>query len=184
MEVFWAHGFEGASISDLTRAMGIGRKSLYDTFGNKRSVFLRALESYSDSMISEIRCALMDTSTGPVLRKIRWLLRKWVEDHSQPCSKGCFIGTAIADFSTSDHEMAQALGRSLQKVEDVFTEAIAKAEENQEIRLRTTPRHLARALICLTQGIALVGRVMDSGAVLESALKVAELELLGGEETA
>ncbi len=47
MEVFWEHGYEATSLSALLKNMGIGKKSLYDTFGNKRSLFLKALEYYA-----------------------------------------------------------------------------------------------------------------------------------------
>lgn len=55
MEVFRAHGYEAASLSELLKRMGIGKKSLYDTFGNKESLFLKALEHYAQATIRGIR---------------------------------------------------------------------------------------------------------------------------------
>jgi AcrR family transcriptional regulator len=46
MEVFWTHGFEVTSMSDLQRALGIGRQSLYDTFGDRKAIFDEALGHY------------------------------------------------------------------------------------------------------------------------------------------
>jgi TetR/AcrR family transcriptional repressor of nem operon len=51
MEVFWARGYEAASLSKLLELMGIGKKSLYDTFGNKRSLFLKALDHYTLTVV-------------------------------------------------------------------------------------------------------------------------------------
>jgi len=179
IEVFMARGYEAASMSDLTAAMGIGKQSLYDTFGNKRSLFLKALNQYCNTAVGGIRERLFDPASGSTLDNVRGMLSFWLECHSQPCSRGCLIGTSIADFDTTDEEVASALRRGMELIEDAFTEAIAKAEVDGEIRLRTSPRNIARTILCLSQGMALMGRVLNSGDVLESAVHVAETELLG-----
>src|SRR5690242_20201777 len=59
MEVFWSKGYEGTSMSDLTQAMGINRPSLYAAFGDKESLFRRAIERYrSGTAVSYVREAL------------------------------------------------------------------------------------------------------------------------------
>ena len=50
MDLFWTHGYEPTSMSDLQRSMGIGRQSLYDTFGGKREIFRESLDRYLDGM--------------------------------------------------------------------------------------------------------------------------------------
>ncbi|MEM9005453.1 MAG: TetR/AcrR family transcriptional regulator, partial [Cyanobacteria bacterium P01_F01_bin.86] len=55
MDVFWEHGYEAASLSQLLKQMGIGKKSLYDTFGNKQSLFLKALEHYAQTTLRDIK---------------------------------------------------------------------------------------------------------------------------------
>ncbi|NET62652.1 MAG: TetR/AcrR family transcriptional regulator [Symploca sp. SIO2E6] len=178
IEVFLSRGYEAASLNELTTAMGIGKKSLYDTFGNKRSLFLKSLAHYNQQSNSRIRAILFDDSGPSIVHNINTLFAKWLESHSKDGSKGCLIGTSIADFDTSDEEVASALRRSLEQVEDVLTEAVAKADANGELNLKTTPRNIARTLLCLSQGVALLGRVMTSGDILESAFKVAESEIL------
>ncbi|MEM7791008.1 MAG: TetR/AcrR family transcriptional regulator [Verrucomicrobiota bacterium] len=178
IDVFLARGYEAASLSELTTAMGIGKKSLYDTFGNKRSLFLKALSQYSQTSSSRIREILFDPASGSTIENIRKLLTGWLDMHSACGSKGCLIGTSIADFDTSDEEIAAALRRSLEQIEDALTEAIAKSEADGEIILNTSPRNIARTILCLSQGVALVGRVMTSGDIIESALNVAESEIL------
>ena len=58
MKVFWAYGYEATSLSELLKRMGIGKKSLYDTFGNKQSLFLKALEHYAHTNIRDLRTRL------------------------------------------------------------------------------------------------------------------------------
>jgi TetR/AcrR family transcriptional regulator, transcriptional repressor for nem operon len=99
MQVFWARGYEAASLSQLLEQMGIGRKSLYDTFGNKRSLFFKALEHYAQTQIKSMREQLLQA--GSPLANLERVLKTLLQVHSQPGSHGCLLGTSIADFDTS-----------------------------------------------------------------------------------
>ena len=178
MDVFWHRGYEAASMAELTRVMGIGKKSLYDTFGNKRSLFIQTIRYYAQNNVVELRRELFAPGSHSVLENLRNVLQSWQKSHSKAGSKGCLLGTNIADFDTSDEEIAAALRQSLRHVEDAFTEALEQSQRNGEIQLVAPPREIARTLVCLSQGIALLGRVMDSGEVLESALQVASSQIL------
>lgn len=169
MEVFWTHGYEAASLAELLKNMGIGKKSLYDTFGNKRSLFLKALEHYALTMIKRMRDRLL--SEGSSIENLKQLLLEWQEIHSQPGSCGCMLGTNIADFTTDDAEIAKLLRNYLQQVEDVFCVALSQAKTSGEISWATEPRNMARLLLCTTQGIALVGRVMEDERTIEGTVE-------------
>lgn len=171
MEVFWAHGYEAASLSELLKNMGIGKKSLYDTFGNKQSLFLKALEHYANSIIRDMRDCL--AATGSPLGHLKQLLRNVQKIHSQPGSCGCMLGTNIADFNTDDEAIANVMRGYLRQVEDVFTATLVRAQAAGEISPDANPRNLARLLLCATQGIALLGRVMDDDTTLEGAVTAA-----------
>ncbi len=169
MKVFWAYGYEATSLSQLLKNMGIGKKSLYDTFGNKRSLFLKALEHYAHTTIRGIRDRL--SADGSPLLNLKQLLMELQEFHSQPGSCGCMLGTNIADFNTDDAEIAKIMRFYLQQVEDVFTATLIRAQAAGELSSTTNPRNLARLLLCMTQGMALLGRVMDNETTLEGAVK-------------
>ena len=171
MEVFWEHGYEATSLSELLKNMGIGKKSLYDTFGNKQSLFLKALEHYAQTTIKEMRELLL--SEGSAFKNLKQLLLKWQELHSQPGSCGCMLGTNIADFTTKDVEIAKVLRSYLQQVEDLFCSALTQAQSEGDIGSRVEPRNLARLLLCTSQGIALVGRVMEDDKTIEGTVKTA-----------
>ncbi len=169
MQVFWARGFEGATLTELTSAMGIGKKSLYDTFGNKRSLFLQSLELYSEIYTAQLRARLLDG--GSPLANLEKVLIDWKNMHSCPGSKGCLLGTNIADFDTADEEVSGILRGKLEEMEEVFFETLKSAQTKGEISESLDPRNTARMLICLTQGFALVGRVLRSVELLESSVK-------------
>lgn len=178
MEVFWAHGYEAASLSQLLKQMGIGKKSLYDTYGNKRSLFLLALEHYVQRTIRDMRLCLL--ADGSPLANLKQLLLEWQQMHSQPGSCGCMLGTNIADFNTDDQAIAKIMQGYLQQVEDVFCTALTRAQAAGEVSSGLNTRNLARLLLCTTQGMALLGRVMEDDTMLEGAVQAALSLLEGG----
>jgi TetR/AcrR family transcriptional regulator, transcriptional repressor for nem operon len=171
MEVFWARGYQAASLSELLQRMRIGRKSMYDTFGNKRSLFLKALEHYAQTMILSIRNRL--SAPGSPLNNLKRLLRDLQKEHGVPGSKGCMLGTNIADFDTADKEMASVLRNYLREVEDAFYGAVVAAQKSGEFRGAIDARALARMLLCMTQGMALVGRVLENETILRGTIQAA-----------
>src|SRR3546814_6001693 len=87
LRVFWSKGYEGASLTDLTEAMGITRPSLYAAFGNKEALFRKALDLYEEEKLAYVRGALdAPTAKGVVER----LLRGALENQCSDCEpKGC-----------------------------------------------------------------------------------------------
>ena len=169
MEVFWARGYEAASLSELLSHMGIGKKSLYDTFGNKQSLFVKALEHYSRTTLGALRDRLL--APGSPLANLKQVLRDMQHMHSQPGSCGCMLGTNIADFRTDDVAIAKIMRGYLMQLEDTFCTAITQAQQTGELSTATPPRDLARMLVCTTQGMALLGRVLEEETLLESTVQ-------------
>ena len=171
MEVFWAHGYEATSLSELLKNMRIGKKSLYDTFGNKRSLFLKTLEYYANILIKDMQERLL--AEGSPLENLEALLRHWQVMHSQLGSHGCMFGTNIADFSTDDKEVSKVMRAYLQEMEDTFMATLTRAQKVGELKPEANIRNLARLLLCTAQGMALLGRVMESDTVLEGTVTAA-----------
>src|SRR6266481_5755440 len=87
LKVFWAKGYEGASLPDLTRAMGINRPSLYAAFGNKQSLFKKALQRYINGHASYVQDALNQPTARSVAEK---LLQGAVRNLTNPNNpRGC-----------------------------------------------------------------------------------------------
>lgn len=164
MEVFWAKGYEAASLSELLKCMGIGKKSLYDTYGNKQALFLKALDHYANLQIRAIRDRL--SAPGSSLANLKALLQDWQATHAQPQSCGCMFGTNIADFSTDDEAVAKVMRAYLCQLEDAFCVAVTRAQAAGEVTRTVEPRAIAQLLLCTTQGMALLGRVLEGEALL------------------
>jgi AcrR family transcriptional regulator len=96
MQVFWRKGYLGTSLSDLTNAMGINRPSLYAAFGNKESLFRKALDHYAKGPSSYLSEALQEPKTRAVVER---LLHGVVAIHGrrQPVC-GCMARSPCIEF--------------------------------------------------------------------------------------
>src|SRR5467141_1819369 len=101
MEVFWSRGYEAASIQDLVGAMGINRQSLYDTFGDKHSLYLSALETYRQEQEQNL-LALLDPP-GSIKQKLQMVCDKVIEESvTDKTHRGCFMNNAFVEMVPRD----------------------------------------------------------------------------------
>jgi len=108
MQVFWAKGFEAASLSDLTKAMGINPPSLYATFGDKEKLFLEASERYMANIWAACPYTCEPTARGAVERLLTDLAEEFT-DSGHP--RGCMIVMAAATATGTSAHFQQALAR-------------------------------------------------------------------------
>ncbi len=171
MQLFWAKGYAATGMTELQEQMGIGRKSLYDTFGNKRQLFIKALQLYSNSFVRQIFSEL--NKEGSPLENVRRVMRTLQEMHSMPESTGCLLGVSMAQCRTNDSEMAEILRHHMKGVEEAFYKAFKRAQYVGELDGNTDIRDLARLYMGIVQGLALIGRVEVAPAVPRSIVNAA-----------
>src|ERR1700687_1899136 len=87
MHVFWAKGYEGASLSDLTKAMRINRPSLYAAFGDKEKLFRKVLDHYAEGPASHSRAALQELTSRAVVERLLFGTADMLT--SGPTPRGC-----------------------------------------------------------------------------------------------
>src|SRR5258708_36662868 len=98
MEVFWTRGYEAASIQDLVRHMGINRQSIYDTFGDKHSLFLEALDRYREIQSRKVFEVL--ERPGSMKKNLRRLFEETVARAlSAEGRRGCFVGNSMSELA-------------------------------------------------------------------------------------
>src|ERR1700733_563742 len=101
IKLFWQKGYNGTSMQDLVDALGISRSSLYDTFGDKHQLYIKALESYEQAETAKRNKAL-DKSI-PARTAIRQLLDYTLQDLiSDKQHKGCFLTNAAVENAALD----------------------------------------------------------------------------------
>ena len=175
VDLFWLKGYNATSMQDLVDGLGISRSSLYDTYGDKHSLFIKALESYQCTNTGKF--VQIIESGKPAKETIKALLNfiagNLLEDKSQ---KGCFIVNAEVEVALHDKEVGDMIQKNDQNVEDAFFRVIQKGQEGGEISNPQNPRALARFLFNTVKGIQVTAKstrervVFDD--IIESALMV------------
>jgi TetR/AcrR family transcriptional regulator, transcriptional repressor for nem operon len=107
IRAFSRKGYAATSTEDLMQEMGIGRQSMYDTFGVKRSLFLQALQTYVTASCGAILNELQ--RPGPPLKVLQEALIAFAERKDMASSDGCMGLNAISEFGTSDAEVTRTI---------------------------------------------------------------------------
>jgi TetR/AcrR family transcriptional repressor of nem operon len=162
---FWRRGYEATSIDDLTRACGIGRGSLYGTFGSKDELYLRALERYQAAEGARAHACL--EGEAPVADRIRALFERFAADGlGDPENRGCFVLNAAAERASHDPEVARRVRSGLRAMEDALAAQLGEAGYEQ-------PRQLARYLVTALNGVRITAKATQDRALVEDAIAMA-----------
>lgn len=173
MHVFWHKGYEATSMEDLLAAMAINRGSLYDTFGDKRQLFLKALDRYCQGIASQ-KFSLLN-QPGPALPILRQFIHEMIaEALADPQRRGCLLANTVMELAPHERDIAGTLQQALQTGEESFFTLLARAQQQGELPRDRNPRALARFLVTMMQGTIVM---MKSGASAEAVTQAAEMAL-------
>jgi len=150
MDAFWANGYEATSMADLCSYTGLHKGSLYQAFGDKHTLFMKALRHYAESEFHEV-AAVAFKSDSP-LENIRAAVRKIVDDASS--EKGCMMINSLVELAPHDEEVKAALKSFGEQRIRVMTNMIDKAQVLGELSIREDPFKLARQLMVTLAGVA------------------------------
>lgn len=157
MDLFWARGYEATSTADLVEHLGIGRASLYATFGTKHELYLRALDRYGqlrDPVLMEIT-----SRPGPALPAVRELVERFVRESArEQRERGCMMVNAAMELGPHDPAVARQVGAGWQTLEVALTSALLRAKAQDELREDADPSRIARFLLVVLQGMRVVGK--------------------------
>jgi AcrR family transcriptional regulator len=169
MTVFWSKGYDGASISDLTEAMGINRPSLYAAYGNKEELFRKALERYGEGPSSYERAALAQ----PTAREVaEGLLRGAADVQTDPKTPaGCLavLGTTYcAEDSSSVGKIVIAFRRAGQAA---IRERFERARRDGDLPANADPKELTDFIGTVVCGMAVQAASGATRADLERVIE-------------
>jgi TetR/AcrR family transcriptional repressor of nem operon len=153
LEVFWEKGYEAASVQDLTERMGIQKASLYNTFGDKHALFVRALAAYQAETLEWYRVAL--ERAGPVRRTLKALFDRLARgpEKGRSC-RGCFCVNAAVELAPHDPAIAALLERHDRAQEELFRQLLDRGRHSGEMRRDLDVTATARFLLNAITGIA------------------------------
>lgn len=156
--VFRERGYHAASMGDLSAAMKLTAGSIYKAFDDKRAIFLAAFDRYVGQRHVQLQ-ALLDVETNG-FAKLRALLRFYAEtSHDIEGRRGCLVVNGAAELATFDKEMATRVAAALQRVETLLRELIREGQTDGSIPSAIDRDATAQALLCLVQGLRVVGKV-------------------------
>lgn len=160
MEVFWQKGYVGASLSDLTKSMGINKPSMYSAFGNKEALFIKAVEHYIETKMS-VHFSFLQDETVPLLQRIKNYMMSIVCLQCQTDQpKGCFLALCISEVAGGD--MPEEAAALLCKVDllpkKVLTELLENDSEAIALGLNKSAQTNALSLYTMLKGTAAMAR--------------------------
>jgi AcrR family transcriptional regulator len=152
LQVFWRQGYEGASLSDLTKAMGINRPSLYAAFGNKENLFRKALDRYAEGPAACTRAALDEPTARAVVER---LLHGVVDLLTDPCTpQGCLaVQGALACGDAADAIRQELISRRAAG-EAALRQRLERAQADGDLPAEANASDLARYVTTVAQGMA------------------------------
>ncbi|HJL17527.1 MAG TPA: TetR/AcrR family transcriptional regulator [Sandaracinaceae bacterium LLY-WYZ-13_1] len=174
MEIFWERGFENTTMSALVRELGIGRQSLYDTFGGRQQLYEAALRRYRTDAMAKAR--EMEGRSGPLLPLLREYLDEVVEEAvTGSCAKGCFLVNAAVERG-GDPGVRALVVEHFERLEGLLARRIAAAQRSGEVREDVEPRALAKTLLGVINGMRVAARMQprreDLRAMADAALRL------------
>ena len=171
MRVFWQHGYEGASLTELTGAMGISRPSLYAAFGDKAELFREALTCYSSGPGSYIAQALAQPTARAVVEALLRGNLCMNTDSANP--GGCLLVQAALtggeDCTCAKREVNRLREEGIAKMRERFERAKAEGDLPPSM----TPAALAEYVFCLLSGMSVQATSGMSGEALSHVVDLA-----------
>jgi len=152
LEVFWARGYEGATLPELTRAMGINRPSLYAAFGNKEQLFRKALDRYQTGPMSFLTEALRKPTARAVVEAIFSGFVRMQRDRHKP--RGCLVVSGALACGEEAETVRRELAQLRQAIVTALRERFERAVQDGDLPAGTDCATLARYTATVLNGLA------------------------------
>lgn len=176
---FWQGGYAATSLDALAEATGLNRPSLYAAFGDKRALYLAALEKSVEESVSSLTAAL---AARPRLREALTLvydsaIRIYLAGEAGP--RGCFIiGTAVVE-ALGDDAVRRTLAQALSRMDGAFEARFAAARQAGELPADADPAGLALLASAVLNNLAIRARAGLGRPTLEAAAQAGVTALCG-----
>jgi AcrR family transcriptional regulator len=173
--IFSDRGYYGTSIADLSSALELTAGSIYKAFDDKRAVFIAALERYITLRTERLQQALQPTRTGR--ERVRTVLALYAaSSYEDEGRRGCLIVSSAVELAISDPEIAERVARSLDLHEKRLTLFIRQGQDDGSIPAQVEAAVTARLLLCVLQGMRVIGKTgrgkKEMNSLIDKAMKV------------
>jgi TetR/AcrR family transcriptional repressor of nem operon len=171
IQLFWHKGYNGTSMQDLVDALGISRSSLYDTYTDKHTLFIKALESYQVEGAAKIQQIIDQTdSAKETIKKLLELTTNDLLFDKQ--QKGCFMVNAQVEVAPHDQEVGKLVCDNEQQMNEAFYQVIKKGQESGEIKNNQDARALARFVFNAVKGMRVTAKSTPDQEIFDDIIKL------------
>jgi TetR/AcrR family transcriptional repressor of nem operon len=168
MGVFWSHGYQATALPDLLRATKLSRGSLYAAFGDKHSLFLRALDRYITDALSRMDIEL-DPRREPV-DGLRAYLAGYVDRTSGANGRrGCLLVATAMELAGRDAHVDRRIASFFKAMEARVTDALCRAKTAGKLADGVEPSSAARIFVCFVEGLRVVGKTAPTRTTSQAA---------------
>jgi len=175
--LFWRRGYGGTSLNDLETEMGIGRTSIYGTFGGKENLFLEAVDHYDATYSIKLRKALV--SGGAVRDAIGGYFDELLKAFADPdLPLGCLITNVAVEGDRGTTRLGRKIAASISRAEDVFYRLFRDGQANGQVDECLDPRALARYFVSVTHGLSTLAKALPNTSAVNdvAAMILADLD--------
>ncbi|WP_340029523.1 TetR/AcrR family transcriptional regulator [Paenibacillus sp. FSL H7-0940] len=169
MKIFWEQGYEKTSMSDLVEHMGIHRRSIYDTFDDKHTLFLKAMDRYSGKISATLLAEIKASKTAvEALHKIFDVMISEAED----TPSGCLIVNSAVELGARDQEVDNRSLESFNEAERMFEQIIQWGQREGEFSSDHDAKEMAEYLHNISVGIRAMARTSTDKEKLNRIINV------------
>jgi TetR/AcrR family transcriptional repressor of nem operon len=150
---FWSFGYAATGLDDLVKATGLSKGSIYNTFNDKHSLYLRTFERYCDDVVAQFS-AHLDGPDEKAAERLRTLFDGIVATSaSTTVPRGCFLAKATAELAAHDHEVQTVARRTFDQLENLLVRSVMAAQRAGSIGASRDPRKTGRHLLATLRGL-------------------------------
>lgn len=171
MNIFWSRGYNATSMEDLVGGLGISRSSLYDTYTDKHTLFIKALENYNQ--LNQLKIQEIINRNGPAKETMRTLIEMAITGISGGKKlTGCMMVNAEVEVAPYDKEVNKLVCRNYQELEELFYQVIEKGKKKGEIKTRQDSKSLARFISNAVKGIQVTAKTSSDKSVFDDIIRI------------
>ena len=181
MHLFWRQGYSATSLHQLLEAMKIGRSSLYATFGDKRRLFIEALDLFSQRNNALIDHAFNEKK--PLLAVREFFMVSVSRSTATRLARGCMMVNSILELADVDAELSKHAARRLGEVEKKFQHCFELAQQLGQLDNTHSAQYLAKMIMTLNQGLRVSSRknvsAKEMASVVDTTMSMLGIHRLG-----
>ena len=170
MRCFWARGYEATSVRDLADQMGITGASLYNAFGDKRSLYRRSLDFYLQQSVHE-RLERLEPSLPPYAAICAFFDEVIERSVTDPQGCGCMLVNAALEMAPDDPVFRTMIARELMLIEAFFRRCLMAGQQDGTVTARQPAEALSKLLLSLLLGLRVLARTCPGREELEGAVR-------------